>query len=146
MRFFEPTQKFIGWLAAYAGERIVFDVGCGDGHVLTCLHYHGVKAMGIDPRYQCERMPLELMSCVLPQNAQECKILKNTQNSLVLFCRPCHSGFVADTIRLLPQTAEVLYISKPSNVNIDLADFETELVDSPRCKEHERVYRIKREA
>jgi SAM-dependent methyltransferase len=144
-RFFEPSDTFLDWLADYAGDRVVFDVGCGACHVTLALRARQVKALGIDPRYDwIEDMPRELMNAVLPFMAQECKPLLTTKNSLVLFCRPCHDGFVQDTIPMLPTTAEVLYISIPDNTALDLDGFcYTEVVEAPPC-EVEKVFRVHR--
>lgn len=62
--------------------------------------------------------------------------------SYEIFCRPCHNGFVAETTSVLPPDAEVLYISKPVNVEIDLHGFVSRRVKAPACPEGERVYRI----
>jgi SAM-dependent methyltransferase len=141
MKFFEPTAEFLDWLAKYAKGRFVFDVGCGAGHILLELHKLGTKALGIDPVYKYERAPISLCTCVMPCEAKECALLLTNENSLVLFCRPCHNGFVAETIKLLPVSSEILYISKPDNVKVDLPGMETILVETPPCPE-ELVYRV----
>lgn len=143
IRFFEPTPTFLDWLAGYARGRIVVDVGCGDGHLVRQLHKRSVKCMGIDPRYRFERVPRDLSSCILPMEGERCTLLKTTPNLLVLFCRPCHSDFVSRTIYILHPTDEVLYISKPCNVSVDLCDMDVAEIDAPECPE-ERVYRVVR--
>lgn len=143
MRFFEPSDRFIRWLAKYADGRVTIDCGCGEGHVLKALREAGVKAMGIDPEIDPERnFKYGLTSAIFPGYAQECKLVRRP-NVLALFCRPCHSGFVGETFDVLHESSEALYISKPSNLLLDLGDFETEEVESPPCKK-ERVYRIVR--
>ncbi len=143
MRFFEPSDEFLDWLADYAAGRPTFDVGCGDGHVLLALQARGVRAVGIDPSWRyAEVVPTHLCNCLLIGEAERTRILKSTPNSLVLFCRPCHSGFVARTLHVLPPDSEPLYISKPSNLTLDLPDFETEVVEAPACLE-EVVYRVR---
>lgn len=146
LRFFDPTDEFLDWLAAHAVgkvRRLVFDVGCGEGHLVRQLRGRGVPAVGVDPRYQYQTVPPELVSAILPFEAQECKALHRCGGSLILFCRPCHSGFVGETIPLLHPTAEVLYVSKEENVRMDLDGFEWEEVESPPCP-IERVYRVRR--
>lgn len=154
MRFFEPSKQFLDWLAKYAGKRITFDVGCGEGHITEALIDRGVKCLGIDPRFQWldEPVPQKLRNCIIPMEAEMCYTLRTTEKSLVLFCRPCHSGFVTNTIDVLPASAEVLYISKPDNVHVDImsfnhadnpVQFEFEELETPRCRE-ERVYKILR--
>lgn len=145
MKFFQPSKRFMNWLAAYAGDRMTFDVGCGDGHILRSLHRRKVKAIGIEmnvdwyPSYRTRRM----FTCVIPMAAEECSLLKNTENALVLFCRPSHNEFVHRTISLLHPTTEVLYISNPQNlgIDLDLDHVEVAPVKSPKCRE-EVVYRV----
>jgi SAM-dependent methyltransferase len=143
MRFFEPTERFLDWLAGHAGGRVVFDVGCGEGHVLLALHARRVKAVGIDPRYEAEQVRPPLSSCVLPMRAEECGYLKRAEAALVLFCRPCHSGFVALTIPMLRPSCEVLYVGCPFNAARDLPGLEfEEVAGAPPCPE-EKVYRVR---
>src|SRR3954466_5463020 len=95
MRFFEPSEPFLDWLAAYAGERLTFDVGCGEGHITRALDARGVKVLGIDPAFSSiESRDIFLACRVLPMFAEKCSVLQQTERSLVLFCRPCHGGFV----------------------------------------------------
>ncbi len=143
MKFFEPSSRWLDWMARYAGDRIVFDIGCGAAHITLALQKRGVKCLGIDPRYrQFDRMPVQLMSCVLTEDAQHCRLVRDMPKALLLFCRPCHSGFVQETIRAMHTTSEALYISKPKNVAIDLPDLAVRLVRAaPLCPE-EKVYRV----
>lgn len=143
IRFFNPSAKWIDWLAKYAGDRIVVDVGCGDGHLVQELAKRKVKVLGIDPRYIWDDSMSPLFNMILPMEAQKAPVLRTQANMLVLFCRPCHSGFVQETIDILHPTAEVLYISKPCNVGEDIVDMDTEALKTPRCPE-ERVYRVLR--
>jgi SAM-dependent methyltransferase len=147
LRFFEPSEKWLDWLAKYAAGRVVFDVGCGAGHVTLSLLKRKVKVLGIDPRYKwgLGELTPELSKVVLPYEAQHVKALRNTPNTLVMFCRPCHSGFVQETIDVLHPTAEVLYISKVCNVGVDLVDMSTRVLDCPKCPE-EKVYQVRRGA
>jgi SAM-dependent methyltransferase len=145
MKFFEPTNEWLDWLTGYARGRLVFDVGCGEGHVLRALHARRVRAIGIEPRWEASRENLDLCNAIIPVEAEDCGALQRCSDALVLFCRPCHSGFVDRVIRKLNPDAEVLYVSKPENVgvDIDLSDYSALLVKSPKCPE-ERVYRITR--
>ncbi len=146
IRFFEPTNEFVNWLATYAAGRIVVDVGCGDGHLLRKLREKGVRALGIDPRYiwDDESIDVDLAGCIVPMEAQRCSLLRNTPGVLALFCRPCHNGFVYETVKTLHPTAEAVYISKPENIRTDLGDLWWEELEAPPCPE-ERVYRVSHE-
>jgi hypothetical protein len=135
IRFFEPTDKFLNWLAKYAGKRLVFDVGCGDGHITRELVKRKVKCLGIDPRYRWEPVPSRMHNLILPMEAERVSILATTPKSLVLFCRPCHNGFVLNTIRRLHPTTEVLYISKPKNLVVDTCDLDYDELAAPPCEE-----------
>jgi hypothetical protein len=143
MRFFEPSDEWLDWAAAYAGGRMVFDVGCGEGHVVRALRERRVPAIGVDPMWEWAPDNRDLVSAIIPAFAEHCRLLQKWENGLVLFCRPCHGGFVDAAVRLLHASSEVLYISRPSNVNvdIDLDDFLAEAVECPACPE-ERVFRI----
>jgi SAM-dependent methyltransferase len=146
MRFFNPNHQFLVLLSQYAGRRPVFDIGCGDGHVTLALRKLGARVLGIDPRYRYEEVrPVELAACVLPFPAQECPILRNTPNSLALFCRPCHNGFVLETLRVLHPTSEALYIGLPVNLDLDLPEQPIKLLATPPSgQEKEKAWRILR--
>ena len=117
MIFFEPTKSFLSWLTAYAAGRVVYDVGCGDAHLVRLLLARNVKVMGIDPWWP-ESEHYDLLLPVLPLEAARCSALKQTPG-LVLFCRPCHSGFAAQTETFVHPKSEVLYIGLPRNRNVD---------------------------
>jgi SAM-dependent methyltransferase len=142
MKFFEPSKRFLDWLAKYANGRIVFDVGCGEGHVLKALRKRGVRAIGIDPLWDWSERDVELCSAVLPVEAETCKMLKETENTLAIFCRPCHSGFVTKTIQALPKTSESLYISLEHNLKVDIdPSLSPRRLTHPKCPE-ENVWSI----
>ncbi len=138
MRFFEPSRKFINWLASYANGRLIADVGCGEGHVTKALLAKKAKVIGIEPMADIHT---GMANCILPMEAQRCRLLKQ-EGILAIFCRPCHNNFVAETIDVLHPTSEALYISKPSNLPIDLENFDYEEVrEAPPCKV-EKVFRV----
>ena len=142
MTFFDPKDAFLIWLKQHAGDRPVFDVGCGNGRFLERLWTHNIKAMGIDKfAYDSDIAPDTLLR-VLQQDATRCKTLQQ-HPGLVLFCRPNHTGWVADTVLTTHPESEVLYISKPENLPQDLPDFTVETVKAPGCRV-ETVYRVLR--
>lgn len=136
MRFFEPSGAFLDWLADYAGKRIVFDVGSGEGHIVRALRDRQVKAIGIEPRWLIDEELYDhsLCNAILPQMAQECPLLLRATSALVLFCRPCHSGFVGETLDLLDASNEVLYISRTADylgLDFDLSKYRAKVMCHP---------------
>lgn len=138
--FFDPSSQFVEWFREYAGGRLVIDVGCGSGLFIARLHDRQVKAIGVDPRWADERHP-HLSNAILPFYAEECELLHRSEHALITFCRPCHDGFVGRTLPLLQPSSEVLYISKPENVELDLEGRAYEAIDAPELPV-ERVYRV----
>ncbi len=141
MTFFRPESVFLHWLKEYVGARPVFDVGCGECEFLQRMWDVGIKAMGID-KYAMNYIdvPMKVLMRVLGMDATQCKVLQE-HAGVVLFCRPNHTGWVADTIQLLHPDSEVLYISKPGNRHVDLPEYTTEVIEAPGC-DLEVVYKV----
>lgn len=134
-----PGDAFLPWLKAYAGERHVYDVGCGAGDFLKRMWAAGIKAMGID-KYADQIEDMQVRMRTLCMDATEARVLR-THPGLVLFCRPNHTGWVADAVVKVHPDSEVLYVSKPGNHYVDLPDFHVEPVDAPGL-DVERVWRV----
>lgn len=126
--FFKPDFTFVKWLAAYAGDRMIIDVGSGQGHLLRMLKRVGVKVMGLEPEFDYvgymnfkihrnrgDFNPNE----VLPWTVQRAsKLIQGMGgNVLLVFARPCHSTFVEDAIDNLLPGQEALYITIPENLD-----------------------------
>lgn len=125
--FFRPDDQMIQWLKEYANGRIIIDVGCGTGWLLEELDNIGQKAMGIEPYWDVEesvamnRWRIEQgkqMIHVLGQPVEQCgHILKALgDKALMIFCRPCHSMFVVNALKLRPKGMEALYITVERNL------------------------------
>lgn len=139
MTFFRPDQKFINWLVEYAEDRVVIDVGCGSGHITRMMAEKGAKMVGIDPYLSMNTMAniqMDMMSNgfsahMLSWNIEDKMtqgLFKGQGNKvLLMYCRPCHSRFVENGIRLADDDTEILYITKPSVVldYDDLGAYET---------------------
>lgn len=129
--FFQPNQEMLSWLKNYANGRLIIDVGCGTGHVIRELHKLKTKVIGIDPyidllNFTQENMRLGLgLINVMPREAQKCDLAK-MPNCLLLFCRPCHSNFVEETLKIMHPTSEALYITVGKNWDLydDLGEFK----------------------
>lgn len=147
MVFFRPTKKWIQWLIEYADNRIIVDVGCGEGELLKQLSKAGCdRWIGVDLYIREDLREYFKGECVylLEINTIESTLLSKLDQCLFLFCRPCHGGFVMLTLFNLPANAEVLYVGKPGNLYYDF-DYslakDAILLKTPKLAE-EKVYRI----
>ena len=122
LNFFEPDQKMLEWLKNYANGRLIIDIGCGTGHIIRELHKIKTKVIGIDPHMDVTKFHEENLKQgiglinVMLREAQHCDLAK-LPNCLLIFCRPCHSDFVEETIKVMHPTSEALYITVPRNLN-----------------------------
>ena len=141
MVFFNPTDEFVDWLVDRARDRIVIDVGCGEGALLTRLIDRNVKALGIEI-LPYATSDTRLITRIMPVDAEKCSSLQTIENALVLFCRPCHGGFVGRTMCKINPNNEVLYIGLKKNIMDDLQGFTRRIVDAPRGAEREVVRQV----
>jgi hypothetical protein len=142
MTFFQPEDTFLDWLKAYANDRIVYDVGCGNGEFLQRMWGKKIHAIGLD-LYADENIKDETVRrLTMCTDARESLTLKRSKD-LLLFCRPSHTGWVAETLDNLGPDSEVLYISKPGNQYVDLVDFTVSLLPAPGLVE-EQVLQVQR--
>ena len=119
MTFFEPSKKFLDWLVKLAAGRPIIDCGCGDGHVTLALSDRGANVIGLD-LYARDEWSLE-RNILLEMDANEFPF---PRNAIVLFCRPCHGGWVEQVVRKAKQKAEViLYVGLEKNLEEDLGDY-----------------------
>lgn len=147
-RFFQPDKKLITWLRKYIGNRLPIDVGCGNGDFLVELNKGGI---GIDPFFNGETFTLleDHRIHIMPTHVQTQRLLLVGLNSkaIMIFARPCHSVFVEEGIDLAPVGMEILYITKPDNVEKyqDLGkyhDQKTLLKHEGAGKDKEVIYSI----
>lgn len=144
-RFFHPTPEWLAWFAARVGDRPVIECGVGDGHTMAELHKLKVRVVGCDPRYASldyQEWPEAVRSHLLPWPAEEVSLIR-MHPMTVLFCRPCHNGFVARTVETMHSDGEAIYVSKPENVGVDFspAEFRVTELDAPRLRE-EKTYLV----
>jgi len=138
MTFFYPTNRFVDWLVKLAGHRPIIDCGCGEGLLVEKLFRHGAAVLGVDIRRLSEQ-PLVVV--------QDAETFEFPNNSVVLFCRPCHSDWVERTIKVARRSADViLYIGKAENVECDLGDFlpRFKCIGKNVGKEGEYVWQMRR--
>lgn len=126
--FFTPDKAMVKWLATYAGNRIILDIGCGDGYLLRQLRIDAgfTRVAGIEPRWNGQvdltinRWPLDWRLQVIEDTVQSrlgSSLIQaaTPEKMLLVCCRPAHSGYCADALRLKPEGVEFLYITIPKN-------------------------------
>lgn len=118
----------------------MFDVGCGSGLFTERMWTVGIKALGIDKNADVAVKHRMTLMRTLRACAIDCNTLK-THPGLVLYCRPDHTGWVADSILTLHEDSEVLYISKPGNRHVDLPEYKVDVLDAPGLRV-EMVYKV----
>ena len=158
--FFQPDDKLVNWLAEYAKNRVIFDIGCGNGHLLEKLRDVAgyKKTIGIEPFYDMEahlekmQNNLNNMVKILSQKVEdkmvESIIRAGKENILLVFARPCHSDFVENALSFKNKETEALYITVPENIERydDLGSFRDKAVKIKHIgssKDKEVIYSIK---
>ena len=126
--FFKPDFVFCNWLKEYAGDRMIIDVGCGQGHFLRMMKRTGIKIIGLEPNF--DHMAYMISKTlrgsnfdpneILPWDIERAKnLIQGLKNKVLLvFARSCHSNFVVKGIDNLLPTQEALYITVPENLEL----------------------------
>jgi SAM-dependent methyltransferase len=114
--FFRPTPLFVRWMKTHHSGQHVFDVGCGTGNTASMLAKAGMKvtALDLEPRMESE-------FDVIKADATEYAFEKG---SVLLFCRPCHNGFVEKTLTkgIMCGVADIVYVGLTNNLQFDLGE------------------------
>jgi hypothetical protein len=112
--FFEPTANFIRWMKAQFSGKLIYEVGCGVGNLSAALAKAGLRVTAIDlaPRSESEFDVIKADSTQFPFE----------KDSVVMFCRPSHSGFVEKTLTKAIQShvSHILYVGLTKNLQDDL--------------------------
>ena len=112
--FFQPAAKFIRWMKARFSGKLIYDVGCGTGKTANMLAEAGLRMTAIDlvPRSESE-------FSVVQGDSTEYQF---EMGSVLLFCRPCHNGFVEKTLTrgILCGVANIVYVGLTMNLEDDL--------------------------
>lgn len=149
--FLEPQDDWVRWLIDHAAGRLIVDVGCGNGQLTRAIveaGYDGV--IGLDMYWDFERVlnmspeDRERFATKYAPFEAPCELTR-APDLLLVMARPSHGGWVGDVIRAADPTAEVLYVSMPHNVDVDLwaDDLRVEPVSTPAPGlDEERVYRV----
>jgi len=138
IRFFGPRPRFIQYMAANYRGRLLFEIGAGAGHVARALADLGLTITALDLYHQdFEEFPITIADAT---------VYKYPPESVIMFCRPSHEGFVEKAIEraLKCGVTEILYVGLPANRRQDLggynARFRRILTDVGRKREN--VYRM----
>jgi len=128
MIFFNPTDEFVDKLAEVIGDRMVIEIGSGNGDLLKALLDRGISAIGIDPFADTTSLGPEIRSSILPFDLDQTMGLvdqwKGKKEIVFLTARPCHSGFPQEYLSMFGNRHEMIYIGYTKNLEID---FEREL-------------------
>lgn len=125
-KFFEPTQVWIDWMKARYPDRFVVDCGAGLGHVTQALRGAGLKkAIAIDLHPSAE-----FLNNYTGFYTGDACTFPFTPEMVPMYCRPCHNGFVAESVlhAFGRGCREMIYISKPVNFERDVFSLPDELI------------------
>lgn len=139
--FFKPSRKMAKWLVKYANGRTIIDIGAGQGHLVRMIKSLGGKAFGLEPNFDYGRY-VEVgrlrwgsdfdINEMLPWTVEKAKgmIAQMGNKALLVFARPCHSDFVYNGIKNMPEGMEALYITVPENLekHNDLGTYKSDAV------------------
>jgi len=115
LKFFEPTKRFLKWMKETYGDRLIYDVGAGCGHVAKALSEFGMKVVAIDinRRDGGEEFLVELSNAEAYNYKEE---------SVVMICRPCHGEFAEEVIFRAAECHArfIMYVGLKKNFKNDL--------------------------
>lgn len=115
-KFFLPNDNFLSFMEEFKGE-LIYDIGCGCGHVSRLLNLNGFEVLAVDCNYrESEEFP------ILREDAT---CMDFRAGSAVMICRPCHGRFPGSVMEsAIESTARwFVYIGLERNVYEDLGSF-----------------------
>jgi hypothetical protein len=131
MIFCKIDKQLVKIIEKEANGRLIVDCGAGEGQLQDLTH--NIISLDIRP---VNKKVLQ----------RDCTIFPFKENMMPIFIRPCHSGFVEDTLMNCYRTIKsALYISNPKNLQTDLGIFlKLAFIISEWVGEdaEERIYRI----
>ena len=115
-KYFNPTPVFVKWVKSQFNGKLIYDLGSGMGHVAKALATAGLHVIALDlaPRI-ASLSEFDVLRADSTQYPFE-------KDSVVMFCRPSHSGFVQKTIAKAIQShvAAIVYVGLRRNQKDDL--------------------------
>lgn len=127
--FVKPTIKLARWISNIAGNRLIVEVGCGNGELLHKLAKVHNKVLGCDPHSSLKKY----YSGFMPLYADQLSIIKR-QESLIVAARPDHSGWVSEIPTYMYSDSQLLYLGLENNIKIDwpnIDDIKYTIVEPP---------------
>lgn len=139
--FFVPDSAFLDWVLKLIDNRMVFDIGCGNGHFLKELKrkdYH--KIVGIDAfsDYHGFRTsvwdefgagnPIQFIPDGI-ESAMAQNLIKGASRNVPVVCfliRPCHNSIlISEAYNLCKENnIDLYYIGLETNIDIDLTAYD----------------------
>lgn len=130
MVFFNPSDELVQSIVDYAGDRIIMEIGFGEGRLMSALKEKGGRVTGIEWFLDDEvsaRLRREGINHLAGKAQNYPGLLSGLkERGLLIFARPCHSNFVEECISLKDPATEALYITVPENLHLynDLGKYE----------------------
>jgi hypothetical protein len=123
-------------MAANYKGRLLYEIGAGAGHVARALADAGLRITALDLYHQdFEEFPIIIADATA---------YKYSPESVIMFCRPSHEGFVGKTIEraLKCGVTEIVYVGLPANRRQDLGGYNVRFrrVLSDVGRKRENVY------
>jgi hypothetical protein len=132
MIFCQIDNQLVDIIKKLARNRTIVDCGCGEG----LLEQFIPDAIAIDIQ-QPDNPPKGFLHI-------DCVKFPFTKQEFPVFIRPCHGHFVKQVLYQNENIIECLYISHPSNVEIDIDEHEYRCIelDDWIGKDGEKIHRI----
>lgn len=145
LKFFEPTQKFVGFMRKNYPKVRIYDVGAGMGHVAYELRENGLKALALDINHRESKENF-------PVTIADGESYLYLPGSVVMLCRPCHGQFSEEVIlnAVHRKVSAILYVGLEKNLfgdlGIRLKKFKLKLSGAGLGGEDVWVWKIKETA
>jgi len=151
MTFFNPTDEFVDKLVEVINNRMVVEIGCGEGELMMELIQRNVKIIGIDPYVDTSDLSItrkiKILHYELDEGFDFCSTLIKNLNGNVVFlvARPCHSKFTQEYLNMFGHKSEMIYIGFAKNLEIDFErDISlVEILDFPEHPDCDIVVSLK---
>ena len=115
-KFFLPNGNFLAFMEPFRGN-LIYDIGCGCGHVSRLLNLNGFDMLAIDANYRdSEEFP------IVRKDATSMEFAKD---SVIMMCRPCHGNFPGMVMESAIESSArwFVYVGLEKNVYEDLGCF-----------------------
>lgn len=144
MVFFKPTENFWKALSVlpWRWKRYV-DAGAGKGHLTRMMRERGYMVTGVDLFKREDAEVDDILEVDLTGLTRgKDPYVEFDYNDCMIFARPCHGAFVGLAMKHYYDTGEMLYISKPSNIEDDLFGWGYEIIATDVGEDGEVMCRV----